>query len=83
MSAPDTNVEKQEANHKPALLGIKGAMLFGAAMMIGLVAFSMFRADDYGASAYDEQKSGDATETSVIVDTVNDGDETAAAVALD
>ena len=41
MSAPDTNVETQEAAHRPALLGIKGAMIFGAAMMIGLVAFNM------------------------------------------
>lgn len=41
MSAPDTNVERQEAKHRPALLGIKGAMLFGALMMIGLVGFNM------------------------------------------
>ena len=28
MSAPDTNVEKEEQKHKPALLGIKGAIGF-------------------------------------------------------
>jgi hypothetical protein len=41
MSAPDTNVETEEAKHRTPLLGIKGAMLFGALMMIGLVAFNM------------------------------------------
>lgn len=34
MSAPDTNVEKQEKQHKPALLGIKGAIIFGVLMMV-------------------------------------------------
>ena len=34
MSAPDTNVERQEVKHKPALLGIRGAMLFGVLMLI-------------------------------------------------
>ncbi|WP_340243956.1 hypothetical protein [Sulfitobacter pontiacus] len=29
MSAPDTNIDKQEKQHKPALLGVKGAMIFG------------------------------------------------------
>ncbi len=38
MSAPDTNTEKQERRHKPALLGVKGAMIFGA-LMIGLMLF--------------------------------------------
>lgn len=38
MSAPDTNPQKQEDRHKPALLGIKGAMIFGA-LMIGLMLF--------------------------------------------
>lgn len=83
MSAPDTNVEKQEAKHKPSLMGIRGAMIFGALMMIGLAAFAMFRADDFGASAYDEGKSGEEAETSVIVDEVNDGDASAVAEPAD
>jgi len=37
MSAPDTNVEKQQQDHKPALLGIRGAMLAAGALMLGLV----------------------------------------------
>lgn len=38
MSAPDTNIEKQEKQHKPALLGIKGAMVFGV-LMVALLLF--------------------------------------------
>jgi len=72
MSAPDTNIERQEREHAPSLLGIKGAMIFGALMMIGLVFFAVFRADNYGASAYDEQESGNATSTSAVVGTVTD-----------
>ena len=33
MSAPDTNVKKQEEKHKPALLGIKGAIAFAALLL--------------------------------------------------
>lgn len=39
MSAPDTNIEKQEKRHKPALLGIKGAALFGVLMVLILLFF--------------------------------------------
>ncbi|WP_298857423.1 hypothetical protein [uncultured Sulfitobacter sp.] len=46
MSAPDTNIESQEAKHRPSLWGIKGAMIFGALMMIGLVAFNMVNTGD-------------------------------------
>lgn len=34
MSAPDTNIDKQEQRHMPALLGIKGAMVFGVLMVL-------------------------------------------------
>ena len=34
MSAPDTNIETQERRHAPALIGIKGAMIFGALMIV-------------------------------------------------
>ena len=37
MSAPDTNVEKQKQEHKPALLGIRGAMWTAGALMVGLL----------------------------------------------
>jgi len=39
MSAPDRNIEKQEARHKPALLGIKGAVVFGFLAMFPLAFF--------------------------------------------
>ena len=67
MSAPDTNIEKQERRHAPSLWGIKGAMVFGALMMIGLVFFAVFRADNYGASAYKGDTSGAQTTTGVTV----------------
>ena len=34
MSAPNTNVEKQEEKHKPSLLGIKGAIGFAALLLV-------------------------------------------------
>lgn len=37
MSAPDTDVEKQEKAHKPALWGIKGAMIFAVVLLLGLI----------------------------------------------
>jgi hypothetical protein len=37
MSAPDTDVEKQKQRHRPALLGIGGVMLFGGALLVGLI----------------------------------------------
>ena len=45
MSAPDTNTSKQSRRHKPALIAIGLAILFGAAMMIGL---GVFVADEGG-----------------------------------
>lgn len=41
MSAPDTNIERQQENHAPALLGIKGAMLFGGLMLLSAVTFAV------------------------------------------
>ena len=56
MSAPDTNVEKQEENHKPALGGIGFAMIWGLVLLAGLVAFTILNGDDpVGA---DEQVDG-------------------------
>ncbi|MDF1728190.1 MAG: hypothetical protein P1U53_10630 [Sulfitobacter sp.] len=46
MSAPDTNVKRQEKNHRPALLGIKGVMIFGAIMLLVIIWFSVMRGDD-------------------------------------
>ncbi len=46
MSAPDTNTEKQEKRHRPSLWGIRGAMIFGALMMIGLVGFNLMNSGE-------------------------------------
>lgn len=39
MSAPDTNIDKQEKQHKPALLGIRGAVVFGVLMVLLMLFF--------------------------------------------
>ena len=39
MSAPDTNIDTQEKQHKPALLGIMAAMVFGVMMVMLLLFF--------------------------------------------
>ncbi|MCR9113228.1 MAG: hypothetical protein NXH84_08150 [Rhodobacteraceae bacterium] len=46
MSAPNTNVEKQKDQHKPALVGIRGAMLFGAVLMLGLVTWLAYNGQE-------------------------------------
>ncbi|MCX7559381.1 hypothetical protein OS190_07340 [Sulfitobacter sp. F26204] len=46
MSAPDTNIEKQEQKHKASLFGIKGAMLFGALMLVLVAVFTAINASD-------------------------------------
>tara|TARA_R110002126_G_scaffold169314_4_gene318084 strand:- start:5883 stop:6134 length:252 start_codon:yes stop_codon:yes gene_type:complete len=65
MSAPNTNIEKQEKQHKPALLGIKGAMVFGV-LMVALLLFFVVgngREDEDVATdgAVIEQDAGTAT----------------------
>ena len=53
MSAPDTNTHKQEKEHKPSLLGIKGAMLFAvlAILVVILFMWGNGREADIGSSA--------------------------------
>jgi hypothetical protein len=46
MSAPNTNVEKQERRHRPALLGIRGVLVFVALITIGLVFYIMVVGSD-------------------------------------
>jgi len=53
MSAPDTNIEKQERRHAPSLLGIKGAMVFGVLMLLGVVGIAFNSNADSGATAYE------------------------------
>lgn len=61
MSAPDTNVDRQEIKHRPALLGIKGAMLFGALMMIGLAVFTISNSGDGEAVSNSNGVSGETS----------------------
>ncbi|MWD26971.1 hypothetical protein E0K89_005715 [Aquicoccus sp. SCR17] len=35
MSAPDTNVEKEEKRHKPALFGVKGSIVVVLLLFVG------------------------------------------------
>ncbi len=41
MSAPDTNIEHQKANHAFPLLGIRVAMMFGALMLVSAVFYAV------------------------------------------
>lgn len=62
MSAPDTNVERQEKQHRPSLIGIKGAMIFGALMLIVIMTFALMRSADNGATAYEAPAAATATD---------------------
>jgi len=65
MSAPDTNVSKQKRRHRPALLGIKGAILFGVAMLLLLLLYSAYWG---GAPTADAVTNTDqATQPTVVV----------------
>jgi cytoskeletal protein RodZ len=46
MSAPKTNIEKQEEKHKPALLGIRGVMIFAGALLIGLIVWLFYQGQE-------------------------------------
>lgn len=74
MSAPDTNVEKQEKRHKPALLGIRAAMIFGALMMAGLAIYVMTNGDEESADAVTNTDQATEPEASTpAVDTYEPG----------
>lgn len=45
MSAPDTNIDRQAERHKPSLIGIRGAMIFGVLMIVLMIAFTMSRGE--------------------------------------
>ena len=74
MSAPDTNVKKQEAQHKPALLGIKGAMLFGLLMVIGVSFYVISNGGDETADAVtNTQQAEEPSASTPAVDPVEPG----------
>lgn len=58
MSAPDTNVERQEQKHKASLLGIRGAVIFGVVMVLLVIVFSVMN----GSEPSEETLIGTGTE---------------------
>ena len=42
MSAPNTNVEKQEKSHRPSLLGIRAGLVYAAVLLTGFVAYNFY-----------------------------------------
>ena len=62
MSAPDTNIETQKERHAPSLIGIKGAMIFGALMLVVIFGYSMMSDGDAGATAYEGGAATTATD---------------------
>lgn len=72
MSAPDTNIERQEKRHKPALLGMGGAVAFGAIMLLLIIAFGVMRGGDASIEeVYNEE--GTAAGTATEFDTYQPG----------
>jgi len=68
MSAPDTYIEKQKKRHKPALLGIKGAIGAGAIIILMLMFFVIGNGRD------DTPPAADGSDTTVVpVDPVAPG----------
>ena len=56
MSAPDTNTEKQADRHKPALGGIKFALIWGVGLLVVFIIAMILMGDDPVGS--DEQVDG-------------------------
>lgn len=48
MSAPDTNLDKQKERHAPSLIGMRGAMIFGALMLVLAFGTVLMRGTDSG-----------------------------------
>lgn len=46
MSAPNTNVEKQKDQHKPALIGLRGTMIFAAVLLVGLLTWLAYNGQE-------------------------------------
>ncbi|MHA7874289.1 hypothetical protein [Roseivivax sp.] len=58
MSAPDTNVEKQEQNHRPSLLGIKAALIYGVVLLTIFVIYVTLAAGDEEAGLAGDDTAG-------------------------
>lgn len=45
MSAPQTNIEKQKARHKPALIGLRAVIATGVVLFVGLIVWLAAQGD--------------------------------------
>jgi len=68
MSAPDTNVDKQEKHHRPSLWGVRSAMAFGILILIGVVGYT-FVVGSFG----NDGESGGPTVSTTPTDTYAPG----------
>tara|TARA_R110002020_G_scaffold58546_1_gene160466 strand:+ start:555 stop:830 length:276 start_codon:yes stop_codon:yes gene_type:complete len=68
MSAPDTNVEKQERNHKPALLGIKGVLIVVALLAIAAIFYTSISRSESGAQDVPVAPAATTEQSSVTTD---------------
>ena len=50
MSAPDTNIEKQERRHKGPMTGMKAAIGFALVLFLGLIVWTSYQADNETAT---------------------------------
>jgi len=46
MSAPDTNLEKQERRHKPSMIALRLVIAFAVLALVGFVALQMLGSGD-------------------------------------
>lgn len=59
MSAPNTDVEKQKKQHKPALLGIRAAVIFAAVLLLALITWLAYQGQEPGQpDAYIDGRTG-------------------------
>ncbi|MFQ6548315.1 hypothetical protein AADZ90_010175 [Aestuariibius sp. 2305UL40-4] len=65
MSAPDTDVEKQEKRHKGPLIGIAAAVAFGVGLIVLLSVIVVSRGDEpVGADEQIDGRTGTVEEVS-------------------
>lgn len=64
MSAPETNVEKQEKRHKPALIGMGAAVVWAGVLLVGLILWIVYQGNEpEGAEAQIDGRTGEITVT--------------------
>lgn len=51
MSAPDTNIKKQEENHKGSLIGMKAVLIFAGVLLVGLLVWVVANGNEPAGAA--------------------------------